>query len=1196
MANQKNRAILLFCASLLLPSFSSAASFTVNTTIDAVDTNPGDGICSINADNTQCSLRAAIMETNALTNSVSNGEEVPDEIQLNDGEYLFTLPGTGEDAAASGDLDITDSVILTGNTTDLNAVVINGGGIFGHILDRVFHIISNNKVIKVEFNYLVITGGYSTDSRAGGGGICIKCVASDGEAYQPTELGTLNVEVNTTFTPTFNFFNSDTTRPEVTLRHVEVRNNYDLISGSGIMNAGILTIEDSVIRDNTSSYQFAMATGQNGQFTFNSQFIGGGKGGGISNWGGKLTLRRSIITNNRSQTGGAIYSQTLLAQFRDERVLIENCQITNNQAFMGGGIFNVSGDWDFPARQLRDYGFIIRQSTIDNNQAEYAGGGIYNLGLGAMQLSNVTVSNNVASDLGLPNMPNKGGGIYHSGKILDLVNTTINNNTAQERRLTGKTIADDATGGDEIFLDVSQANVDPLTNLPWRFTLLNTIIGDATSTDTCNGTLNYENFVTDNGGNVDVSGTCALTGIATVVNSGPLNKPGTRASESSVSLGPLANNGGIPGNELPDGTFPPTQALLAGTAINSGLNCSDKDQRGFGRDATACDPGAFQTASNTKGISSKTDILPVARDDRIVTASGIDVFVPVSRLLANDNDPLQRGMVTLDKNSLQLVDQNGVVVNAVRGSQATNTGLIDFVKFTPAADFVGETAFTYTVRVKDKETGNIVNSAAATVSVEVKNQNIEPVAYSQTFILTAGETVISDLHGGLSGENTLFNNFDPEQAALEYYVGSEPTQGNLSITTDGSFTYSADADAQGTDSFTYTVKDAGGLSSKPASVIIYINPVIVNSFANPVANVTAGKLINIDLSNGVMGNFYFGLQRELSPKQGEVLWLNEHTGQLTYRANEATSADDEFGFSIVNLQLNSTVNSSSTYNGSAKISIQSPTGTNNAPEASAMDISLDASLSRQLYLAGSDTDNDVLFYQIETQPGKGQLSEFDPVTGSVLYTTDPHASGTDSFSFSVGDGLSQSSPASVTIQLTPQTNIPPVAVDDTAMTPSDLSIAVNVLKNDSDENNDKLSLTTDSTLSMQGGTVEVNNAGIIRYTPPAGFIGEDEITYQIDDGFNGMSSARLKLTVIPASAGSYSNQPTNSNAQSPTNGQENTPSDGNQDTTKTNSPTADISTSENGSGGSGVMSWWLLILSTLLLIYRSAGIRENQAK
>ena len=56
-------------------------TFTVNTTSDTVDKNPGDGVC---ADiNNQCSLRAAIMEANAFPGT--------DTIMVPNGTYTLTI-------------------------------------------------------------------------------------------------------------------------------------------------------------------------------------------------------------------------------------------------------------------------------------------------------------------------------------------------------------------------------------------------------------------------------------------------------------------------------------------------------------------------------------------------------------------------------------------------------------------------------------------------------------------------------------------------------------------------------------------------------------------------------------------------------------------------------------------------------------------------------------------------------------------------------------------------------------------------------------------------------------------------------------------------------------------------------------------------------------------------------------------------
>jgi CSLREA domain-containing protein len=96
-------ALLLFGGAEL----AHAATFTVNSTADAVDTNPGDGVCADGSGN--CTLRAAIMEANALPGA--------DTITLPAGTYILTIPGINEDAAATGDLDITADLTINGADT-----------------------------------------------------------------------------------------------------------------------------------------------------------------------------------------------------------------------------------------------------------------------------------------------------------------------------------------------------------------------------------------------------------------------------------------------------------------------------------------------------------------------------------------------------------------------------------------------------------------------------------------------------------------------------------------------------------------------------------------------------------------------------------------------------------------------------------------------------------------------------------------------------------------------------------------------------------------------------------------------------------------------------------------------------------------------------------------------------------------------
>lgn len=124
-------------------------SFSVNTTADAVDMNVGDGICAANTGaGVKCTLRAAIQEANALSGSTF--------ISVNNagGVMQLSIAGGGENAALTGDLDVTSFVTIVGPGT------INGGGI-----DRIFHIHNGGTL---DLLSITLTGGQTPATENGG--------------------------------------------------------------------------------------------------------------------------------------------------------------------------------------------------------------------------------------------------------------------------------------------------------------------------------------------------------------------------------------------------------------------------------------------------------------------------------------------------------------------------------------------------------------------------------------------------------------------------------------------------------------------------------------------------------------------------------------------------------------------------------------------------------------------------------------------------------------------------------------------------------------------------------------------------------------------------------------------------------------------------------------------------------------------
>lgn len=94
--------------------------------------------------------------------------------------------------------------------------------------------------------------------------------------------------------------------------------------------------------------------------------------------------------------------------------------------------------------------------------------------------------------------------------------------------------------------------------------------------------------------------------------------------------------------------------------------------------------------------------------------------------------------------------------------------------------------------------------------------------------------------------------------------------------------------------------------------------------------------------------------------------------------------------------------------------------------------------------------------------------------------------------------------------ITSTTNSPPVAVNDTATVDEDSFVAISVLQNDSDPDNDTLSI--QSFTSPSNGSVSASN-GILTYTPNANFNGIDSFNYTINDGNGNTDTATVSLTI-----------------------------------------------------------------------------------
>ena len=140
----------------------------------------------------------------------------------------------------------------------------------------------------------------------------------------------------------------------------------------------------------------------------------------------------------------------------------------------------------------------------------------------------------------------------------------------------------------------------------------------------------------------------------------------------------------------------------------------------------------------------------------------------------------------------------------------------------------------------------------------------------------------------------------------------------------------------------------------------------------------------------------------------------------------------------------------------------------------------------------------------------------NPTTGEVTYTPDSDYYGSDNFTYTVDDDDGDTSnEATVSITVT-SVNDPPVAVDDTATTPEDTPVVIDVLDNDYDPDGEIDPTTVDIVDDASHGSTSVNpTTGVVTYTPDSGYHGSDYFTYTVDDDDGDTSNlATVNITVL----------------------------------------------------------------------------------
>jgi hypothetical protein len=349
-------------------------------------------------------------------------------------------------------------------------------------------------------------------------------------------------------------------------------------------------------------------------------------------------------------------------------------------------------------------------------------------------------------------------------------------------------------------------------------------------------------------------------------------------------------------------------------------------------------------------------------------------------------------------------------------SLVSGTGSTDNASFTISGSslrsnvmFNYELKNSYSISVRSTDSGGLYYDKVFTISV-INVDEVPPVAVNDSASTNEDTPVII---------NVIANDTDADGTinVTTVNVTAQPGHGTAGVNpTTGEVTYTPASNYNGSDSFTYTVKDNANATSNGATVAITVNavndaPVAVNDSAG--TNEDTSVIINVTSNDtDVDGSINVTTVNVTAQPGHGTAGVNPTTGEVTYTPALNYNGSDSFTYTVKD--------NASAMSNSATVSI-TVNDINDAPVANNDTSSTNNDSPVIISVTANDTDVDGAIaastVNITSQPTRG--SAIADGTGHVAYTPDPDYSGLYSFTYTVNDDDGAvSNEATVTVTVT----------------------------------------------------------------------------------------------------------------------------------------------------------------------------------